>query len=58
MLDSPMKAGIFERQRRGKMTDSHHSQNAHILSSDAYYQFAMYRRLEPVYEDNNREVEV
>lgn len=30
-------------QRRGKMTDSHHSQNAHILSSDAYYQFAMYR---------------
>jgi hypothetical protein len=28
------------------LAGSHHSQNAHILSSDAYYQFAMYRRLE------------
>jgi hypothetical protein len=57
MLDSPMKAGIFEMQRRGKMTDSHHSQNAHILSSDAYYQFAcqeasgLVRWLRPAYQN-------
>src|ERR1035437_2657387 len=41
-----LKPEYFECLARHQVA-SHHSQNAHILSSDAYYQFAMYRLLRP-----------